>query len=76
VVVWTDIVTLKYFATQSKLSSKQVMARHIGFVQCGHSTQVREGKCGARCAKSKTLTESGVCGRNGTSKRSSISKPP
>jgi hypothetical protein len=33
VVVWIDNVTLKYFAIQPKLSSKQVkMARHVGFV--------------------------------------------
>jgi hypothetical protein len=30
------------------------MARHIGFVQCGHSVKAWEGKRGARCAKSKT----------------------
>jgi hypothetical protein len=32
------------------------MARHIDFVQCGHSTQAHEGKRGARCTKSKTPT--------------------
>ncbi len=30
------------------------MARHISLVQCGHSTQAWEGKCGARCVKSQT----------------------
>ncbi len=39
VVVWTDNIIFKYFATQPKLSSKQSeMARHLGLVQCGHLT--------------------------------------
>ncbi len=38
------------------------MARHISIVQCGHLTQAQEGERSARCAKSKTSTQSGVCG--------------
>jgi hypothetical protein len=32
------------------------MARHIGLIQCGHSTQAREGEHSARCAKSEAPT--------------------
>ncbi len=32
------------------------MAKHIGLVQCGHLAQAWEGKRGARCLESKTLT--------------------
>jgi len=41
--------------TQVVLKTNE-MARHIGLIQCGHSTQAREGECNARCVKSKTLT--------------------
>ncbi len=56
VVVWTNNVTLKYFATHLKLSSKQVRWQDTFLVQCRHLTQAREGKCGVRCAKSKAPT--------------------
>ncbi len=32
------------------------MARHIGIVQCGHSTQTREGEHNARCIEPETPT--------------------
>ncbi len=32
------------------------MAKHVGFVQCEHLTQAREGERGAQCVKSKTPT--------------------
>ncbi len=32
------------------------MATHIGLVQCGHSTQAREGECGVQCAKPEAPT--------------------
>jgi hypothetical protein len=39
VAVWTDNVTLKYFATQSKVVIQtNDMVRHIGLVQCAHLT--------------------------------------
>jgi hypothetical protein len=57
VVVWTDNVTLKYFATQPKLSSQtSKVARHIGIIQCGHLTQAREGEHSAQCVESETPT--------------------
>jgi len=56
VVVWTNNVTLKYFTTHPKLFSKQVRWQDTFIVQCRHSTQAREGKSGARPAKSKAPT--------------------
>ncbi len=56
VVVWIDNVTLKYFATQPKLSSKQVRWQNT-LVLFNVDIQHKLGKKnGARCAKSKTPT--------------------
>jgi hypothetical protein len=56
VVVWTQChLEILYHSIEVVIETSE-MARHNGFAQCGHLTQAREGKRGARCAKSKTPT--------------------
>jgi len=46
-VVRIDNVTLKYFDSTKVVIEISEMARHIGLIQCGHSTQAHERKHGA-----------------------------
>jgi len=60
VVVWTDNVTLKYFATQPKLSFKQVRWQDTLVLFNVDSTQAREGQHSARCIVSQPHFEGSV----------------
>ncbi len=62
-------------STQVVIETSKV-ARHIGFVQCGHPAQAGKGEHSPRCLESETPTSSGVCWRVGTSKGSETSEPP
>jgi len=57
VVVWTNKCHLEILCHSTKIVIRiSEMARYIGLVQCGHSTQAWEGKRGVRCVKLQTPT--------------------
>ncbi len=73
-VVWTDNATLKYFATQLKLSSKQMRWQDT-LVLFNVDIQHKPGKDNVVPNALSRKHQGGVCGGNKTSKGSLTSEP-